>query len=71
MIIDLRVQKSGGGDAARLTLTERKEGERVASDCEGELRGNADHAEFYRAVARHLHVLHRQGHKVSYEDVAY
>lgn len=71
MIVELKVKKSGRGDSLRLTLTEKREGERQASDCKDELFGNADHAEFYRATAHYLHVLHREGHNVSYEDAQY
>lgn len=69
MIIDLKVKASGGGETVRLTLSERVEGERQAKDCQDDLFENENHVEFYRAVARYLHILHREGHNVAYEDV--
>ena len=67
MLIDLKVSRHPSG---ALTLMRKDEGERLFRDCEGPLRLNKDGASFYRAVAHTLHVLHREGHNVSYVDTA-
>ena len=67
MLIDLKVSRHPSGT---LTLTRKDEGDRMARDCEGPLYLNKDGASFYRAVAHMLHVLHREGHNVSYTDTA-
>lgn len=65
MLIDLKVSRQPGG---RLTLKRKDGGARSHRDCEGPLRANGDAGAFYRAVAHLLHVLHREGHNVSYAD---
>lgn len=68
--ITLKVSKHSG--IGSLTLTEKRDGDRMARDCDGEdLCRNKDVGAFYRAVARYLHILHREGHNVAYEDVAH
>lgn len=67
MLIDLKVSRHPGGN---MTLMRRDEGERTYRDCDAPLRANSDAAEFYRAVAHMLHLLHREGHNVSYSDTA-
>jgi hypothetical protein len=70
MHITLKVSKHTG--TGKLTLTEKREGERIAEDVRADGLGhNDDPATFYRATARYLHTLHREGHNVTYEDVAY
>ena len=68
MEIDLKVSKHPSG---RLTLTKREQTEMLPSDCDGDLFSNSDAGSFYRAVARMVHILHREGHNVQYEDVPY
>lgn len=65
MLIDLKVSRHLSGTH---TLMRKDEGERMFRDCDGPLRMNSDVAEFYRAVAQLLHILHREGHNVSYTD---
>lgn len=65
MQIDLKVSRHPGG---RLTLVRKDEGERTYRDCDAPLRHNDDRGDFYQAVAHLLHVLHREGHNVSYSD---
>lgn len=67
--ITLKVSKHGG--IGSFTLTEKREGDRMAHDCDDDLCRNKDAGAFYRAVARYLHILHREGHNVSYEDVTH
>lgn len=67
MLIDLKVSRHPSGN---LTLMRKDEGDRSYRDCEAPLRANADAAEFYRAVAHMLHILHREGHNVAYADTA-
>ena len=68
--ITLKVSKHTG--IGTLTLTEKRDGDRMAHDCDGDdLRRNTDASSFYRAVARYMHVLHREGHNVTYDDVVY
>jgi hypothetical protein len=70
MNITLKVSKHMG--TGKLTLMERRNADPMARDCDGtDLGHNDDAASFYRAVARYLHLLHREGHNVAYEDVAY
>ncbi len=65
MMIDLKVSHHPSGN---LTLMRKDEGERSYQDCGGPLRANADAGVFYRSVAQLLHVLHREGHNISYSD---
>jgi len=67
MLIDLKVSRHPSGN---LTLMRKDEGECMYRDCEAPLFANPDAAEFYRTVAHMLHVLHREGHSVSYADTA-
>ena len=70
MNITLKVSKHAG--TGKLTMMERRDSDRIARDCDGtDLGHNDDAASFYRAVARYLHLLHREGNNVSYEDVLY
>lgn len=65
MLIELKVRKHPSGN---LTLMRKDEGERLYQDCDGTLLLNSDAGVFYRAVAHMLHVLHREGHNISYID---
>ena len=65
MQIELKVDQHPSG---RLTLTERTQLDMVPKDCDGPLFGNADAGAFYKAVATKLHMLHKAGHDVTYED---
>jgi hypothetical protein len=66
--ITLKVSKHSG--IGTFTLTEKRDSDRMARDCDGDdLQRNTDAGSFYREVARYLHILHREGHNVAYEDV--
>ena len=49
-----------------MTLMRKDEDDRTYRDCDAPQRANPDAAEFYRSVAHMLHLLHREGHNVSY-----
>lgn len=54
----------------RYTLMQKSPGDAHFSDLKGPLFGNCNEAQFYRAVARHVAELARQGHIVSFRDCA-
>jgi hypothetical protein len=63
----LKVSWHGSG---RYTLQRRDPGERVYKDQSGALFGNTDAGSFYRAVARLLAALAREGVPFVYQDTA-
>lgn len=65
MQIELKVSAHPSG---RLTLTERTQMDMMPHDCGGPLFANDDAGAFYKAVAAKLHMLHKAGHDVTYED---
>lgn len=67
MQIELKVDSHPSG---RLTLKSRDHRSESFSDypAESPLFGNENPAKFYRAVAREIADLSKQGHEVQYED---
>jgi hypothetical protein len=65
MQFTLKVHRHPSG---RHTLTEQTQLEMTEQDCKGDLFGNLDAGEFYRAVAMRLNELHNQDHVVNYID---
>lgn len=52
----------------RRTLKMRSQNEMLYRDCKGDLLGNDDAGQFYRAVAALLHKHHVAGDEVDYVD---
>lgn len=65
MAVELKVIHHPSG---RYTLMERDQSEMTPHDCSGDLLGNSDAVVFYRAVAKKMADLEKNGIAFLYQD---